>query len=176
MRIWENRERVCECDHRDRDGEREKEGRKKVGQTAVPNSLLHSPALSILCPPPLYCHWGEGKEVTHSYKHLINLPATLLVLDTVPALSVRLSVMPPSCCHLSAAGARLHRHGHGGVVPTRCLFFLPALCQNSMADSSVLHQCIALRRVFDRDHDKTWPRLICVWGIYSLFSWIMMYC
>lgn len=149
-----------------RDGKKER--KKEVGRQQRLTRCSVSPALSILYPPPLYCHRGDGKEVTQSYKHLINLPATLLVLNTVPALSVRLPVTPPSCCHFSAAGARLHRHGHRGAIPTTCVCFpLPALCQR--ADSSVLHQCIALRRAFDRARDTTWPRLICMWGIYSLF-------
>lgn len=123
-------------------------------------------------PPPLCCHWGETKEVTHSCEHSINLLATLLVLDSAPAPSVTLPVMLPSCCHLSAAGARLRRHGRRDAVPARCLFFFfrPAACQkNSKADGSVSPQCMAARGVFDRDHDTTWTRLIRMWGIYSIF-------
>lgn len=103
-----------------------------------------------------FCHRGEAKEVTHTYKHSINLPATLFVLDTVPALSVCLPATLPSCCHLSAAGARLQRHEHRGAAPPDAHFSARAVPRFSSRQLCFMSVYCA-KRGLDRDRDKTCP-------------------
>lgn len=104
-------------------GEGEKWDRQQWYKHLTPSSVL---LLHPSRPPRLYCHWGGAKEVTHSYKHSINLPATLLVLDTVPASSVCLPVMLPSLCSWCQVTPPRAQRCRSNQMP----FFLPAPCQN----------------------------------------------
>lgn len=81
---------VCVTTGTEMERETEEEGREKNGTDSkhltLSSVLLLHPSLSTATE-------GGPKEVTHSYKHSINLPVTLLVLDSVPAPSVCLPVI-----------------------------------------------------------------------------------
>lgn len=133
-----------------REKQREREGREKVGQTAAIqalNSLFSSPLLPL-----------RGREGGHPLLQALNQPAGDLARPGYCARSLCLSacyaaiLLPSLCSRCQATPPWAQR-----CSSTRCPFFWQLLCQNSMADSSVICHCIALRGVFDRDRDKTCP-------------------
>lgn len=116
-------QRLCLWQYRDRDREEKKRGERESGtDIQACRSLLSSPRSC------LFYHQGEAKEVTHTYKHSINLPATLLVLDTVPTPSVCLL-----CCHPAVISLQ-PVPGYTAMsteVPVQQMpNFLHVLCQN----------------------------------------------
>lgn len=76
-------------------------------------SLL--PSFVSLLPP-------RGSEGGHPHLQALNQPAGDLALPGYSAHSLGLPPMLPSCCHLSAAGARLHCHEHRGAGPADAQF------------------------------------------------------
>lgn len=100
--------------------ERKREGREKVGQTAATqalNSLLSSPAPSSPRSPLSSATEGKRRRspTPTSTQSTCRRPCSSWIQCPLP--SVCLLAMLPSCCHLSAAGARLHRHERRGAAP-----------------------------------------------------------
>lgn len=152
----------------EKDGRRE--GREKVGQTAAIQALnLLRP------PPPLRCHWGEAKEVTHSYKHSINLPATLLVLDTAPAplcLSASYAAVPlPSLCSRCQVTPPRAQRCRSTRCPFLNFFFpLPTLCQKCDGSQLRFMSVNHVKRSLWQGSWQNMTRLISVWETFSLFD------
>lgn len=158
MRAYGNRERVCECDHRDRDGERERGERKWDRQqryelppllscSILPSSSSSSSLLPL-----------RGSEGGHPFLQALNQPAGDLARPGYGARSLCLTacyaaILLPSHrsrCQVTPPRAQRCRS-------TRCPLFCPRCAKIRWQTDYVLRQCIALREVFDRDHDKTCP-------------------
>lgn len=114
----------------------------------------------------------RGNEGGHPLLRALHQPAGDLARPGFSARSLCCSacyaaILLPSLCSWCQVTAPRAQGCRSSQMP---LFFRPAACQkNSKADGSVSPQCMAARGVFDRDHDTTWTRLICMWGIYSIF-------
>lgn len=154
-----NRECVCECDHRDRKKERERERGKRKWDRQQRYKLL-TPSSPLLLHPPLVLLSLlplRGSEGGHPLLQALNQPAGDLARPGYSARSLFVCLLR---CHPAAISLQPvpgYTATSAEVPFHQMSIILPALCQDAMADSSVLRQCNVLREVFDRDHDKTCP-------------------